>query len=264
MSRHGNAPRCCCCRTQVGRRHASRCTSAAIPEQLASLFTHTGSKARQPSSLALPARRPTMRAAPKWKVEAALKQLLAQERTWQANELQRATRALQAGHPAEHLAGAAGARLEQNGTSWPERHLPGQAASRACSRLEQNGTSRACSRLPARLAASRPGIAAPSIRWTTSNILSRSSTPRRCWAISKKAEMGTLVVSYLDECGFTPTQPTTYSWSLPDERKKVRYEGALGRRVNTLVEGRRFARPVGRSTRLLSPLNCTSRCSSAR
>ena len=35
----------------------------------------------------------------------------------------------------------------------------------------------------------------------------------------KKAESGKLVLTYLDECGFAPSQPVTYSWVLPGERK---------------------------------------------
>jgi transposase len=40
---------------------------------------------------------------------------------------------------------------------------------------------------------------------------------------------------YLDECGFSPSLPTGYSWSLPKQRKRVKYEYPQGRRVNALA-----------------------------
>jgi putative transposase len=40
---------------------------------------------------------------------------------------------------------------------------------------------------------------------------------------------------YLDECGFSPSLPTGYSWCLPGERKWVAYEYPQGRRVNALA-----------------------------
>lgn len=40
---------------------------------------------------------------------------------------------------------------------------------------------------------------------------------------------------YLDECGFSPSLPTGYSWCLPKQRKRVRYEYPQGRRVNALA-----------------------------
>jgi putative transposase len=51
---------------------------------------------------------------------------------------------------------------------------------------------------------------------------------------------------YLDECGFSPTLPTSYSWTLPGQRKHVPYEAPQGRRVNALAA----YRPFGRSPRL--------------
>ena len=36
---------------------------------------------------------------------------------------------------------------------------------------------------------------------------------------------------YLDEAGFAPTLPTTYSWSPVGERLEVPYEAPEGRRV---------------------------------
>ena len=40
---------------------------------------------------------------------------------------------------------------------------------------------------------------------------------------------------YLDECGFSPSLPTGYSWCLPGQRKRVPYEYPQGRRVNALA-----------------------------
>jgi transposase len=64
--------------------------------------------------------------------------------------------------------------------------------------------------------------------------------------LKAKAAAGRLVLYYLDECGFSPTLPGTYSWSLPRQRKLVRYEAPQGRRVNALAA----YRPFGRSPRL--------------
>ncbi|WZP00247.1 IS630 family transposase [Isosphaeraceae bacterium EP7] len=61
-----------------------------------------------------------------------------------------------------------------------------------------------------------------------------------------KAWAGTVVLYYLDECGFSPTLPVGYSWSLPGRRKVIRYEAPQGRRVNALAA----YRPFGRSPRL--------------
>ena len=40
---------------------------------------------------------------------------------------------------------------------------------------------------------------------------------------------------YLDEAGFAPTLPTTYSWSPVGERLEVPYEAPEGRRVNAVA-----------------------------
>ena len=40
---------------------------------------------------------------------------------------------------------------------------------------------------------------------------------------------------YLDESGFSPSLPTGYSWCLPKQRKRVKYEYPQGRRVNALA-----------------------------
>jgi len=64
--------------------------------------------------------------------------------------------------------------------------------------------------------------------------------------LKAKAATGRLVLYYLDECGFSPTLPVGYSWSLPGQRKLIRYEAPQGRRVNALAA----YRPYGRSPRL--------------
>jgi transposase len=61
--------------------------------------------------------------------------------------------------------------------------------------------------------------------------------------LKAKAAAGELVLYYLDECGFAPTLPASYSWSLPLQRKPVRYEAPQRRRVNALVAYRPFSRP---------------------
>ena len=63
-----------------------------------------------------------------------------------------------------------------------------------------------------------------------------------------RAEAGLLDLVYLDECGFAPSLPTGYSWSLPGQRKRVLYEYPQGRRVNVLAT----YRPHGDSPRLAS------------
>lgn len=46
---------------------------------------------------------------------------------------------------------------------------------------------------------------------------------------------GRLRLFYLDESGFSPSLPTGYSWCLPHQRKRVKYEYPQGRRVNALA-----------------------------
>jgi transposase len=46
---------------------------------------------------------------------------------------------------------------------------------------------------------------------------------------------------FLDECGFAPSLPTSYSWCLPGQRKRVSYEYPQGRRVNALAAYEPFA-----------------------
>jgi putative transposase len=64
--------------------------------------------------------------------------------------------------------------------------------------------------------------------------------------LKAKAAAGSIVLYYLDECGFSPTLPVGYSWTLPGQRKFVRYEAPQGRRVNALAA----YRPFGRKPRL--------------
>jgi transposase len=64
--------------------------------------------------------------------------------------------------------------------------------------------------------------------------------------LKAKAAAGSVVLYYLDECGFSPTLPVGYSWTLPGGRKLIRYEAPQGRRVNALAA----YRPFGRSPRL--------------
>lgn len=46
----------------------------------------------------------------------------------------------------------------------------------------------------------------------------------------------------MDECGFAPTLPVSYSWVLPGERKYVPHEYPQGRRVNALAAYRPYDR----------------------
>ncbi len=45
----------------------------------------------------------------------------------------------------------------------------------------------------------------------------------------------------MDESGFAPSLPTGYSWCLPTQRKRVKYEYPQGRRVNALATYEPFA-----------------------
>ena len=51
-----------------------------------------------------------------------------------------------------------------------------------------------------------------------------------------------MTLASVDECGFSPSQPVNYSWTVPGERKRVRYENPQGRRINVMaammVDGR--------------------------
>lgn len=43
------------------------------------------------------------------------------------------------------------------------------------------------------------------------------------------------MLTFLDECGFSPTQPVNYTWVRRGERKRMPYENPHGRRLNALV-----------------------------
>ncbi len=61
--------------------------------------------------------------------------------------------------------------------------------------------------------------------------------------LRRKAAEGRLKLYYLDECGFSPTLPTAYSWCLPGQRKRVKYESPQGRRVNAMAAYRPYGGP---------------------
>jgi putative transposase len=44
-----------------------------------------------------------------------------------------------------------------------------------------------------------------------------------------------VTLAYLDEVGFSPSQPTCYSWTRRGQRKRIPYENPDGRRVNALA-----------------------------
>ena len=46
---------------------------------------------------------------------------------------------------------------------------------------------------------------------------------------------GRFSLAYVDECGFAPSQPVSYSWTPAGQRKAVPYENPQGRRVNVLA-----------------------------
>src|SRR5262245_59013464 len=64
------------------------------------------------------------------------------------------------------------------------------------------------------------------------------------FVIEKKVAAGKLRLFYLDESGFSPSLPTGYSWCLPLQRKRVRYEYPQGRRVNVLAAYEPFYGPA--------------------
>ena len=43
-----------------------------------------------------------------------------------------------------------------------------------------------------------------------------------------------MTLAYLDECGFSPSLPVCYSWTLRGERKLVPYENPMRRRANAI------------------------------
>ena len=44
-----------------------------------------------------------------------------------------------------------------------------------------------------------------------------------------------MTLAFLDECGFAPSQPVSYSWTRRGERRRIPYENPQGRRVNVLA-----------------------------
>jgi putative transposase len=53
--------------------------------------------------------------------------------------------------------------------------------------------------------------------------------------LAERTARGVLQRAWLDECGFSPSLPVTWSWVLPGERKRVPDENPQGRRWNTLA-----------------------------
>lgn len=51
-----------------------------------------------------------------------------------------------------------------------------------------------------------------------------------------------MTLAFLDEVGFSPSQPTSYSWVLRGARRRIPYENPQGRRVNALAVWLPFGR----------------------
>ena len=51
----------------------------------------------------------------------------------------------------------------------------------------------------------------------------------------KKCVHGKLTLAFVDECGFSPSQPVNYSWTGRGERKYVPYENPNRRRMNVMA-----------------------------
>jgi hypothetical protein len=52
--------------------------------------------------------------------------------------------------------------------------------------------------------------------------------------LTEAAARGDHDLFYLDQCGFAPTMPTSYTWAREGTRPLLRYEAPQGRRVNVL------------------------------
>jgi hypothetical protein len=52
--------------------------------------------------------------------------------------------------------------------------------------------------------------------------------------LTREAAAGTRDLYHLDECGFAPTLPTSYTWARAGTRVVVPYEAPRGRRVNVI------------------------------
>ena len=53
--------------------------------------------------------------------------------------------------------------------------------------------------------------------------------------LKKKSAQGKLTLAFVDECGFSPSQPVNYSWAVWGERKYVPYENPNRRRMNVMA-----------------------------
>ena len=51
----------------------------------------------------------------------------------------------------------------------------------------------------------------------------------------KKSAEGKLTLAFVDECGFSPSQPVNYSWTPAGQRKYVPYENPQRRRINVMT-----------------------------
>ncbi len=115
--------------------------------------------------------------------------------------------------------------------NWPTPSVPASAS----------GVARPAGIRPSR----RPATGAPPRPSATSRTPARSSgrgAPSTRW---EKVEAGRVRLFDLDESGFTPSLPTGYSWCLPKQRKRVKYEYPQGRRVNALATYEPLARRPG-------------------
>jgi hypothetical protein len=65
--------------------------------------------------------------------------------------------------------------------------------------------------------------------------------------LTEAAARGEHDLYYLDQCGFAPTLPTSYTWAREGVRPLLRYEAPQGRRVNVLGA---FA-PIGPQSRFV-------------
>ena len=61
--------------------------------------------------------------------------------------------------------------------------------------------------------------------------------------LKAKAGDGRVKLYYLDQCGFSPTLPTAYTWHLPGQRKRIKHESPQGRRVNAMAAYRPYGGP---------------------
>src|SRR5439155_18230615 len=82
-----------------------------------------------------------------------------------------------------------------------------------------------------------PGGLAPDAADPAAQAGPRAGCPRqgRAGFFRRRAEAGELTLAFLDEVGFSPSQPVSYSWALRGQRKRVPYENPAGRRVNALA-----------------------------